>query len=166
MSALTQNEIDALVAALKKHPYLCSVGDTSLGPLSGPPATDGDTETRDVTLYETEGNVEAKFLTKNDVKVTVKTRNIDTAMTLMGAIAKGDNLVASTRAVTLTLVPITSSATEKTLTFGHAYLQPGLKFSPGENGDPSEVELTYLCKADAATGKPWTFATGSGGGGM
>ena len=158
MADLTQNDIDALVALLKKHPYLCSAGTDSLGPLSGPPTTEGDTETRDVTLYETLGNIEASYLIKNDIKLTIKTRNVDKGMALMAAIAKGDNLLASTREVSVTLVPITSAQNEKTITFAHAYLQPGLKFSPGENGDPSEVELTYICKADATTGKPFTYA--------
>jgi hypothetical protein len=158
MAELTQSEIDALIALLKKYPYLCSAGSDSLGPLSGPPTTEGDTETKDVQLYETEGNVEASYLTKNNVRLTIKTRNVDKGMALMAAIAKGDNLLASTREVSITLVPITSAQNEKTITFAHAYLQPGLKFSPGENGDPSEVELTYICKADATTGKPFTYA--------
>ena len=156
MAALTQTEIDALIAKLKKFPYLCSAGSTSLGPLSGPPQVAAEVETKDVMLYETGSDVQARYLTTNDVKVTIKSRVVATAMSLQAAFAKGDNIMASANKVSLTLVPITS-ATESTITFANAYLQPGLNFTPGEDDTPSEVELVYLCKADATTGKPFTY---------
>lgn len=158
MAALTQNDIDGLIEKLKKFPYLCSAGTTSLGPLSGPPQVAAEVETKDVMLYETGSDVQARYLTTNDVKVTIKTRDIATAMTLQAAFAKGDNVLDSTKKVSLTLVPITS-ATEATITFANAYLQPGLNFTPGEDDTPSEVDLVYLCKADATTGKPFTYGS-------
>ena len=160
MAALTQNDIDGLIAKLKKFPYLCSAGSTSLGPLSGAPTVAAEVETKDVTLYETEGAVEASYLTKNDLMVTIKTRDVATAMTLQAAFVKGENVLASTKKVSLTMVPITS-ATESTITFANAYLQPGLNFTPGADGEASEVELRYLCKADATTGKPFAYGSGS-----
>lgn len=158
MAALSSQDIDGLIAKLKKFPYACSAGSTNLGPLDGPPTVAPEVETKDVTLYETETDVQARFLTKNDVMVTIKTRDIATAMTLQSSFAKGDNILDSTKKVSLTLVPITS-ATESTITFANAYLQPGLNFTPGQDGEPSSVELQYLCKADPTTGKPFTYGS-------
>ncbi len=158
MAALTQTEIDELVATLKKHPYLCSAGADSLGPLEGPPTVAPEVETKDVVLYETLGNAEASYLIKNDLKVTLRTRNVDKAMELIGAIKKGDNMIESSRKTTLTMVPITESASEKTITFTDAYLQPGLGLAPGDAGEATSVELVYICKANAATGVPFTYA--------
>lgn len=155
---LSSTDIDNLIAAMRKYPYLCNFGTVSLGPLAGPPAVAPDTQNTDVTLYETEGSTEASFLTKNDLTITINTRNVDTAIDLQD-FAKGENIFASTRKKTVTLVPITGSTTAKTLTFPNAYLQPGLNYSPGENGQPSSVTLTITCKADATTGKPFTYGT-------
>ncbi len=162
MANLTSQEIETLISKIKKFPYLCSVGDVSLGPLAGAPTVAPDTETTDVTLYETMGEIEASYLTKNSVTLTLRTRNVDAAMSLITAIKKGDNLLASTSKKTVTLVPITS-ATEATITFDNAYLQPGLDYAPGENQDPNVVTLTFTCKADPTRGTPFTYTTPSSG---
>lgn len=158
MAGLTPQQIDALIAKMKKYPYACSWGTDNLGPLSAAPTVAGETETKEVTLYETGTDVQAEYLTKNDVRVTIKTRDVEKAMELQGAFAKGDNIIASTAAKALTLVPITATVGEKTITFGNAFLQPGLTLTPGEDEEPNEVELVFLCKADATTGKPFTYA--------
>ena len=164
MAELTQAEIDALVGKLKKFPYLCSVGVSGsmsdLGPLKEPPKCEPDTALKDVTLYESGGDVQASFLTKNNVKLTITTQNVDAAIDLLEAFKKGDNIFASANKKTITLVPITT-ATEKTITFSDAYLQPGLSFTPGAEDDPSAVSLVYICKPDATTGKPFTFGAAS-----
>lgn len=90
--------------------------------------------------------------------MTIKTRDVATAMSLLSAFAKGDNVIASANSAALTLVPITELATEKTITFSNAYLQPGLSMSPGENDEPSEVSLVFECKSDVSTGIPFTYA--------
>lgn len=158
MAALTANDIDGLIAKLKKFPYAALAGSTNLGPLDGPPAVAPEVETKDVTLYETGSDVQARYLTKNDLLVTIKTRDVAGAMALQAAFAKGDNVLARASKVSLTLVPITS-ATEATITFANAYLQPGLNYTPGQDGDPSVVELQYLCKADPTTGKPFAYGS-------
>ena len=156
MAALAQNDIDGLIAKLKKFPYAAMAGSTNLGPLDGPPTVAPEVETKDVTLYETGSDVQARYLTKNDLLVTVKTRDVAGAMALQAAFAKGDNVLDSSKKVSLTLVPITS-ATEATITFANAYLQPGLNFTPGQDDEPSSVELQYLCKSDPTTGKPFAY---------
>ncbi len=158
MPNLTQSEIDALIAKLKKFPYIANAGSDNLGPLSGPPTVAAEVETKDVTLYETGADVQARYLTKNDVLVTIKTRDVAKGMALQNTFTKGENILASDKKVVLTLVPITS-ASESTITFANAFLQPGLNFTPGEDDTPSEIELQYLCKADASTGKPFTYGS-------
>ena len=158
MAKLTQTQIDALITKLKKFPYAAAFGTDELGPLAGAPQIEGDVEIKDVTLYETGSDPAAKFITRNDVKVTIKTRNVDLAMTMLGGFAKGDNVLDTAKKKALVLVPITEATTEKTITFGSAFLQPGLSMTPGDNDDPSEVTLVFICKADATTGKPWTYA--------
>lgn len=158
---LTQVEIDALVALIKKHAFLASAGTDDLNPLAAAPSVEGDVALKDTTLYETGEEIQASFISKNNVKVTLKTRNITKALTLLSAFKKGDNIYASANKKALTLVPITSDATAETITFTDAYLQPGLSFAPGENDTPQEATLVYICKPDATTGKPFTFAAGA-----
>lgn len=162
MANLTSQEITALIAKIKKFPYLCSIGSTNIGPLAGAPTVEPDTETTDVTLYETGADVQAKYLTKNSVTLTLRTRNVDDAMTLIGALTKGSDIYAAANKKTITLVPITGS-NEATITFDNAYLQPGLSYAPGENSDPNVVTLTYECKADPTRGTPFTYTTPSSG---
>ena len=157
MANLTQEEITALVAKLKKFPYLCQLDDITLGPLTSAPTIAGETETKDVTLYETLEDVQASFLTKNDVRITLKCRDVDAAMGLLGRIKKSDNLMDEKFRHTLVLVPITD-ATEKSITFGNAYLQPGLNVTPASGDTPTDVELVFLCKADAESGVPFVYA--------
>ena len=159
MALPTQQEIETMLGKIKKFPYLVSVGSTSLAPLAGAPTAEPDIETADVTLYETEAEVQARYLTKNNVTLTIRTRNIDAAMPLLNAIKKGDNMFAAANKKGITLVPI-SSGTETTITFDNAYLNPGLSFAPGEN-EPNVVTLTYECKADPTRGTPFTYGSGS-----
>ena len=175
MANLTPQEINTLVGKLKKHPYLCKVtqGGTvsgvtvtgatftaDLNPLSGPPTVAPDTETNDVTLYETLADVQARFLTRNDLTVTITTRNIDAGMSMSSKIKKGDNLLSSDLEYVLTLVPITADS-EPVILFGRACPNAGLTFNPGENGDPSTVQITFTCKANETTGVPFVYSTPS-----
>lgn len=157
MAELTQPEIDALVAKLKKYPYLCSIGGTNLGPLSEPPKCEPDIEVKDVTLYETGIDAQASYLIKNNVKLTLSTRDVAGAIALLEAFKKGDNIIDPENKKTITMVPITSATDEKTITFPNAYLQPGLSYTPGADDEPSVVQLVYICKPDATTGKPFVY---------
>ena len=165
-STLTPQQITDLVAKLEYYKYLVTVTiaggtATSLGPLKTAPKCEPDTETRDTTIYETGSEVQASILSKNDVKLTIETESVDAAITLLSGFSKGDNVLASTAKYTITLVPITATATAKTITFTNAYLQPGLSTNLQDADDPNSVTLTFTCKADASTGKPYTFAAQS-----
>lgn len=157
-TTLDQTKIDALIAKLQLYKYVVSAGETVLGPLKSAPTVESDVETKDLTLYETGSEAQASYLVKNNVKLTLDVEDVDTAMGLMGAFQKGDNVLDSTKSVPVTLVPITDDEGAKTITFPNAFLQPGLSMTMGEDDDPNSVSLVYLCRPDAETGKTFTFA--------
>lgn len=160
MANLTQEKIDSLVEKLNYYKYLAQAGDTELGPLESAPKIEADVETKDTTLYETGDEAQASILSKNNIKVTFETRNVDAAMSLLSQFKKGDNVLLSNKAVSLTLVPITADTGAKSISFSRAFLQPGLSTSLSEGDDkPTSVTLTYICKPDAETGKPFTYGT-------
>lgn len=160
MAEKTPAEIQTLLGYIKIYPLAALAGSTDLGPLSGPPTVEGDIETKEQKLYETMGEVHAEIIVKNNVKVTVKTRYIDKALELLAAFKKGDNVYDPDKKVELTLVPITAETGAKTLTFPNAYLQPGLSYTPSDEGAEHEAELVYVCKPDE-DGKPFSFGTGA-----
>ena len=158
MANFTQAEIDALIAKLEYYKFVAAAGETKLGPLASAPKIEGDVELKDTVLYETGSEAQASILSKNNVKVTIETQNVAAAMTLLAGFQKGDNVLEETKAVALTLVPITDDATAKTISFPRAFLQPGLSMTLGEGDDkPNAVQLVYLCKPDA-TKKPFAYA--------
>ena len=157
-TTLDQTKIDALIAKLQLYKYVVSAGETVFGPLKSAPTVESDVETKDLTLYETGSEAQASYLVKNNVKLTLDVEDVDTAMGLMGAFQKGDNVLDSTKSVPVTLVPITDDEGAKTITFPNAFLQPGLSMTMGEDDDPNSVSLVYLCRPDAETGKTFTFA--------
>ena len=172
MANLTPSEVTQLVSKLKKNPYLVSVVKggtisgsaitggtaTELNPLASAPSVDGDVETNDVTLYETEAEVQARYLTRNDLTVSITTRNISDGMELAGKNKKGDNVLASTSEYAMCFVPITAATGEPNILFPHVYVAPGFTLTPGENGEPTTITLTFNCKADSTTGVPFVFA--------
>ena len=157
-TTLDQTRIDELIAKLQMYKYVCSAGETVFGPLKSAPKVESDVETKDVTLYETGEEAQASILTKNNVKLTLEVEDIETAMPLLEAFKKGDNVLDSTKSQVVTLVPITDDEDAKTITFGNAFLQPGLSMTLEEGDDPNSATLVYLCRPDAETGKPFSYA--------
>lgn len=154
MAALTQSQIDALVAKLQFYKYQVSFGEQILGPLNSPPKVEADVETKDTVLYETGVDPLATIISKNNAKITLECCDVDAAMSLKGAFKKGDNLLDSTKAKPLTFVPLTDDDTVKTLTFPHAYLQPGLATNFAEGMTRIASHLTSLPKME-----PTAFST-------
>ncbi len=159
MAELTENEVQGLLDTVKQYPLLVSVGTDKLGPLNGAPTIEPDTSTKPVTLYETGEEVQAELVTKNNVKITLKTRNVDKALELLASVKKGDNIYAADKKKALTMVPITEETGAKTISFPNAFLQPGLSYTPGD-GDPHEAQLVYIAKPVAETGIPWVYGSG------
>lgn len=158
MSALSQNDIDALVAKLQYYKYQVSFGTTILGPLNSPPKVEGDVETKDTVLYESGSEPQASLISKNNAKITLEVNDVDAAMELLAGFKKGDNLLDSSNGKALTLVPLTDDSGAKTLTFGNCFLQPGLNPNFAEGDDPNYVTLEFLAKPVASTGLLYTFA--------
>lgn len=157
-TTLDQTKIDALIAKLQLYKYVVSAGETVLGPLKSAPTVDPDVETKDLKLYETGSEAQASYLVKNNVKLTLDVEDVDTALPLLEAFKKGDNVLDSAKSVPVTLVPITDDEDAKTITFPNAFLQPGLSMTMGEDDDPNSVSLVYLCRPDKTTGKLFTYA--------
>lgn len=157
-TTLDQTAIDTLIDKLKMYKYVCTVGSTVIGPLKSAPKLEADVETKDITLYETGEEVQASIISKNNVKLTLDTEDVDTAIDLLKAFKKGDNVLATANSQSITLVPITSDSGAKTITFTNAFLQPGLSTTFEDGDDPNSVELVYLCKPDTTTGFTFTYA--------
>lgn len=161
---LSEADIEALKGKLKQYPYLAYAGGSSLNPLGGAPQIAGAVETHDVPLYETNGQSTGAIIVKNEVTVTITTRNVDLALALKHDFKVGDDVFASSRSVELVLVPIDGNASQPIITFPNAYLQPGLGLTPGENAEPATAELVYQCRPDATTKKPYSYAPVTSGG--
>lgn len=162
-SALSQSDIDGLVAKLNTTTYLAAVGETSLGPLANAPTIEPNVQVRDMTLYETGSKVVAKKVVQNNLIVTLRTRDVAAALTLIAAVKEGDNPMAAANKKSITLAPITDSATEKGFTFGNAYLMPDrCRPNLGENDEPTSVDLVFDCcpmeSSGSSTGVPFTYA--------
>ena len=162
---LSASDITALLAKLETFPYYVTFTPNAtggsavdLGPLAGPPQVAPEVETKDITLYETGAAVQKKILIKNDMKVTVNTQNVDAGMQLMLTNAKNQDLLDEAKEGTLLLTPIISVTGVESITFPHAYVDTDNQFNPGENSDPNTVQVVFYCKADATTGKPFTYA--------
>ena len=160
MADLTSEQINALVAELNYHKYLVNISNAtngtfltaslSLGPLASAPKLEPDVETKETTLYETGDEPQAEILSKNNAKLTIETRDMDSAMAMLTKLKKGDNILAAANALVITLVPITSDATAKGFTFGNAFLDPGLSTTFSEGDDtPSYASLVFKCRPDA-----------------
>ncbi|MDD4817298.1 MAG: hypothetical protein PHI85_04945 [Victivallaceae bacterium] len=157
-TTLNQATIDGLIAKMQMYKYVCSVGETIIGPLKSAPKIEADVETKDFTIYEAGSEAQASILVKNNVKLTIEPEDVDAAVALLAAFAKGDNVIATASSKSITLVPVTDDAGAKTITFGNAFLQPGLSITLEDGDDPNSVQLVYVCRPVAATGKPFTYA--------
>ncbi|MCD8295473.1 MAG: hypothetical protein LUE27_09575 [Clostridia bacterium] len=158
MASLTQTQIDALVAKLQYYKYQVSFGDTILGPLNSAPQVEADIETQDTVLYETGSDPQASIISQNNAKITLECNDVDAAMALLADFKKGDNLLDSSTAKALVMVPLTDDAGAKTLTFENCYLQPGVATNFAEGDDPNYITLTFEAKPVVSTGLLFTFA--------
>jgi len=154
---LPQSDIDALVAKLQFYKYQVSFGSTVLGPLNSPPKVEADTETKDTVLYETGSDPLAQILSKNNAKITLEVNDVDMALSLMSSFKKGDNLMNTSSAGTLTFVPLTSNSSAKTLTFSRAFLQPGVQTNFAEGDDPNYITLNFIAKPDDTGANLFSF---------
>lgn len=146
------------LSVLKRHAFLVSFGDTVLGPLASEPKIESKVETYDCSVYEQGRNVVASYVEKNEIQVTVTTKNVAAALDLIKAFRNGDDLLAAAARKALTFSPIVADGvTEKTLTFTSAALLPDLSYAPMSTADHT-AKLVFRCFPDATTGALYTYA--------
>ncbi|MDD3154876.1 MAG: hypothetical protein PHS41_08405 [Victivallaceae bacterium] len=155
MGSISQNQIDTLVHFIKHHPFFATADEIALGPLTKPPAIQAKPVVKEVFCSDSGRERQGKYLLGNDLEVVLSTQNIDAALLLLSHFTLGDNLLDEDKHVQLSFTPL-SDASEKTLTFPHAFLLPEFLYSPGD-GNAHKIELHYLCRPDSTTGKPFLY---------
>lgn len=148
--------VQELIGKLQRYKYVCAIGETVVGPLKSAPKIEPDTETKDLTLYETGSEIQASILSKNNLKLTLELNDFDWGMEQLGKYKKGDNILAEEFAEIITLTPIGDEG-GKTITFPRAFLQPDGNPTLEDEDDPNSVTLNYICRPDE-NGKPFTYA--------
>jgi hypothetical protein len=140
--------------SIKRHPYLAAFDGEILGPLADAPRIESDTKVYDSMIYETGGSEEvSKTIIRSSAKITIRTKNIDAALTLVSNFAQGSNVMAERKVLSFT--PITENENEKVLTFPSAVLLPEIEYTPTMGGDHIAV-LTLAAYPDS-NGKLFTY---------
>ena len=144
------------ITKIKQHPYLAVFDGTVPGPLADAPRIESDIEVFDSLIYENGGREEvSRTITRSSAKITIRTKNIDAALTLAGNFAAGDDIAGSAARKVLSFTPISEAAGEKVLTFGAAVLLPDIEYVPTMGGD-HVARLSFMAYPDA-NGKLFTF---------
>ena len=142
------------IAPIKRHPYLAAFDGEVLGPLAEAPRIESDIKVYDSMIYENGGNEDvSKTIIRSAAKITIRTKNIETALALAGALTKGGDVAAQRKVLSFT--PITENADEKVLTFPAAVLLPDLEYVPTMGGDHIAT-LTFMAYPDE-NGKLFTY---------
>lgn len=137
---------------------MLTFGNTVLGPLASEPKIEPLIEMYDCMIYENGKEAVASYVEKHEVKITVTTKNVCGALTLMKGYRKGDDLLSTGAHDALTFAPIVGEGvTEKTLIFPHALLLPEWSYVPSSTTDHT-VRLIFRCMPDPDTGELFTYA--------
>lgn len=145
------NQISA-IAAIKRYPYIAAFGETVIAPLSEAPVIESECRFYDSVIYENGGRESvASLLVSQRGKITLVTKDISTALSLLGDFSCGENIFSSSRKKSLTFTPVDSSNGE-VLTFTNAYLKPDLSYVPTMGGDHT-AKLVFTVLPDETTGK-------------
>lgn len=144
------------ITLIKQHPYLAAYNGEVLGPLADAPRIESDVKVYDSMIYENGGNEEvSKTIVRNSARITIHTKNIDKALSLIGELGNGINITGESSRKALSFTPITESETEKVLTFPAAVLLPDLEYVPTMGGD-HVARLTFMAYPDS-NGKLFTY---------
>ena len=90
--------------------------------------------------------IDLRDIVKNNGTLTLELEDMDKALELGTLLKKGDNILASSRSVVITLQPITNDSGAKTITFPNAFLRPGFKPNFEDEDNPNYATLEYTCK--------------------
>jgi len=144
------------ITAIKRHSYVASFGETVIAPLAEAPKIETDRKIVESTVYENGGReAVASHLVRDCATITLKTKDITTALTLLGDFALGDDVMAADRKHALTFTPIAEN--ERTLIFPAAYLQPESSYLPAM-GEDHTATLVFKAFPGGANNKLFTFA--------
>ena len=154
----TSAEIKSFIATATHYRYLACYNDGTtdhyLGPLAGPPQIESEVETKEIFFYETGDEAQSEIITKNQIIVTIESRDLETATSLISDLKKGDDLLAQEEnapAKTLVLTPISKEGdtNAKSITFHNVFIKPGLSMTLSDGDEnPSSVKLVFVCKED------------------
>ena len=157
-SQLKGNEMQKYdLSCIKQHPYIAAYDGELLGPLAEAPQIEADSKTADSVIYENGGAEEvARTLIRNTARITLKTKNIGTALDLISKFSNGNDVISADQRKPLSFTPITEDENEKVLTFHCAALMPELVYLPGLGKD--HVATIVFTAYPDENGKLFTFA--------
>ena len=144
------------LSTIKRHAFLAMYDNQIIGPLAEAPKIEYEHKTYDSLVYENGGTEEvSKTITRRCAKITLRTKNVEQALTLAQNFAAGDDVIGTAVRKTLSFTPITSNGTEKVLTFPAAALMPDVVYDPGMGSDHNAT-LTFTAYSDGS-GTLFTF---------
>ena len=143
-------------AAIKRHRYTATFGSVVIAPLAGAPEIRTDRRVVESTVCERGGGERVvSHLVKDCATVTVKTKDIATALTLLSGFSLGDDIMAEERKFPLAFTALAEN--EKDLVFPAAYLQPDASYIPAAGRDHVAV-LVFKAFPGGERGKLFVFA--------
>ena len=142
--------------SIKRHSFTARFGSTIIAPLADEPEFEFERSVEESTIYENGGEEPvAAFIHKNMAVITLDTKDVYTALELLGQFSTGDDIMAPARLHPLTFTPQVEG--EKTLTFPCAFLNPEGSYVPGM-GEDHIARLIFKAIPDPGTGKLFLFA--------
>ena len=144
------------ISTIKRHSYVASFGSTVIAPLAAAPRIETARKTVESIIYENGGSeAVASHLVQDCATITLETKDITTALELLGDFSVGEDIMAESRKSTLTFTPLAES--EKTLIFPCVYLQPEASYVPSM-GQDHVAKLVFKAFPDSTSKKLFTFA--------
>ncbi|MBR2373132.1 MAG: hypothetical protein IKA87_02765 [Lentisphaeria bacterium] len=144
------------INTIKRHSYVATFGTAVIAPLAEAPKIETDRKIVESTIYENGGHeAVASHLVRDCAVITLKTKDISTALELMSNFSLGDDIMSESKKQALTFTPLAEG--EKTLIFPAAYLQPEASYVPSM-GEDHVATLVFKAFADNESGKLFTFA--------
>lgn len=144
------------ITTIKRHSYVASFGETVIAPLAEAPRIETDRKVVESVIYENGGHeAVASHLVRNSATITLKTKDISTALELLSDFTTGEDIMADTRKKVLTFTPVAEG--EKSLVFPAAYLQPDASYIPAM-GEDHTATLVFKAFADSTGKTLFSFA--------
>ena len=143
-------------SVIKRHSYVATFGDTVIAPLAAAPKITTNRKLVESLIFENGGaEAVASHLVHDSATITLETKDVNTALELLGDFAVGEDILADGRRKALTFTPVAED--EKTLVFPAAYLQPDASYIPSMGMD-HVATLVFKALPAEDSGKLFTFA--------